>query len=58
VYPPLWDGVCVISAHAVERALQLPDVTGYDMVIDIGGLDISMTEVFLNTRKVTLFYSI
>ena len=46
-YPPLWDGVCAISAHAVERALQLPDVPGHDMGIYLRGLNIGMAEQFL-----------
>jgi hypothetical protein len=34
-------------SEAAQRALQLLDVTGHDMGIDLGGLDVGMAEKFL-----------
>ena len=31
----------------IQRALQIPDIPGHDMGIDLGGLDIRMAEEFL-----------
>jgi hypothetical protein len=35
MYPPLWDGVCAISAHAVERALHGTCPALHDMGVPV-----------------------
>ena len=52
MHPPLWDGVCAISAHAVERALHRTGPALHDMGVDHGGVYIFMPEEFLDCADV------
>ena len=51
-YPPLWDGVCAISTHAVERALYRASATLHDMGVDHGSIQTLMSEQILNRSYV------